>query len=71
MDGKDVANQSVDEEQEEKADHIADRLREQEIRQFGEKPQAKVHHSLHKTAKPPLRMQNRTITNRPQAQSHG
>ena len=69
MNSKNAADQSKDAEHKEEAYQILDRIREQEDRELREKPQTEVHHSLHKTAKPPLRIQNRTTTNRPQEQS--
>lgn len=71
MNSDNAAENGNDEKEEEETDYIADRLGEKEVRQFREEPQTEIHHSLHKTAKPPLRMQNKTTTNRPQEQSHG
>lgn len=71
MNSENTTDQSQNTEHKEEAYQILDRIREQEGRKLREEPQTEVHHSLHKTAKPPLRIQNRTTTNRPQEQSQG
>ena len=71
MNSDNAADKSKDAEHKEEAYQILDRIREQKSRELREEPKTKVHHSLHKTAKPPLKIQNRTMANRPQEQSHG
>ena len=70
MNSENAADQSKDAEHKEEAYQILNRIREQESRELREEPKTEIHHSLHKTAKPPLKIQNSTTTNRPQEQSH-
>lgn len=56
---------------EKESNKIADRLRQEEVGELNQEPQDEIFHRLHRTAKPPLRIQNRTTRKIAQEQSHG